>query len=46
MSGSGSGVFGAFKSVREAEKARRKIGRTDWRMPVVESRQEGVELFR
>jgi 4-diphosphocytidyl-2-C-methyl-D-erythritol kinase len=46
MSGSGSGVFGAFKSIRDAESARSRIGRTDWRMPVVESRQGGIELFR
>lgn len=46
MSGSGSGVFGAFKNARDAEQARRTMGRTDWRMPVVESRQGGVEAFR
>ena len=46
MSGSGSGVFGAFKNARSAENARRKMGRTEWRMPVVESQQSGVELFR
>jgi 4-diphosphocytidyl-2-C-methyl-D-erythritol kinase len=46
MSGSGSGVFAAFKSVRAAEAARRRLERTDWRMPIVESRANGVELFR
>ena len=46
MSGSGSGVFGAFKSARSAEEARRRMARTDWRMPIVESRTGGVELFR
>jgi 4-diphosphocytidyl-2-C-methyl-D-erythritol kinase len=45
MSGSGSGVFAAFGSQRAAEAARRSLERTDWRMPIVESRQEGVELF-
>jgi 4-diphosphocytidyl-2-C-methyl-D-erythritol kinase len=45
MSGSGSGVFGAFKSARDAENARRKMGRNDWRMPIVESQRGGVELF-
>jgi 4-diphosphocytidyl-2C-methyl-D-erythritol kinase len=46
MSGSGSGVFGAFKTAGGAADARRKIGRTDWRMPIVESRRGGVELFK
>ena len=46
MSGSGSGVFAAFKSVRAAEAARRRLERSDWRMPIVESRPCGVELFR
>ncbi len=46
MSGSGSGVFGAFGTVRAAERARDKLGRSDWRMPIVESRSTGVELFR
>jgi 4-diphosphocytidyl-2-C-methyl-D-erythritol kinase len=46
MSGSGSGVFGAFKNLRAAENARRRLARTDWRMPIVESHQGGVDLFR
>jgi 4-diphosphocytidyl-2-C-methyl-D-erythritol kinase len=46
MSGSGSGVFGAFASAAAAEAARRRLARDDWRMPVVESVQKGVELFR
>lgn len=46
MSGSGGGVFGAFRSRQAAEWARTQLGRTDWRMPVVESTQKGVELFR
>jgi 4-diphosphocytidyl-2-C-methyl-D-erythritol kinase len=46
MSGSGSGVFAAFGSRRAAESARRRLDRADWRMPIVESRPEGVELFR
>jgi 4-diphosphocytidyl-2-C-methyl-D-erythritol kinase len=46
MSGSGSGVFGAFRSAAAATEARRRMQRDDWRMPVVESRSEGVELFR
>ena len=46
MSGSGSGVFGAFKTARAAEEARLRMARTDWRMPIVEARTGGVELFR
>lgn len=46
MSGSGSGVFAAFRSVRAAEGARRKLERSDWRMPIVASQPKGVELFR
>jgi len=45
MSGSGSGVFGAFRTEAEAEQARREFGRTDWRMPIVPSIEKGVELF-
>jgi 4-diphosphocytidyl-2-C-methyl-D-erythritol kinase len=46
MSGSGSGVFAAFKTVRAAESARRRLERSDWRTPIVESSSVGVELFR
>ena len=46
MSGSGSGIFAAFRSVRAAESARRKLDRSDWRMPIVASQSKGVELFR
>ena len=45
MSGSGSGVFAAFRSRALAEEARQRLDRTDWRMPIVESVQKGVELF-
>jgi len=45
MSGSGSGVFGAFRTQADAERARREFGRTDWRMPIVPSIGKGVELF-
>jgi 4-diphosphocytidyl-2-C-methyl-D-erythritol kinase len=45
MSGSGSGVFAAFKNRKDAVEARHRLGRTDWRMPIVESLQKGVELF-
>ena len=45
MSGSGSGVFAAFKRRADAVEARQRLGRTDWRMPIVESVQKGVELF-
>ena len=45
MSGSGSGVFGAFRTEAAAEKARREFGRSDWRMPIVPSIEKGVELF-
>ena len=46
MSGSGSGVFAAFKTVRAAESARHRLERSDWRMPIAASRSQGVELFR
>lgn len=46
MSGSGSGVFAAFRSREAAEEARRRLNRSDWRMPIVESVSKGVELFR
>jgi 4-diphosphocytidyl-2-C-methyl-D-erythritol kinase len=46
MSGSGSGVFAAFRNVRAAESARRRLDRSDWRMPIVASQSKGVELFR
>jgi 4-diphosphocytidyl-2-C-methyl-D-erythritol kinase len=46
MTGSGSGVFAAFRTREQAAEARRRLGRTDWRMPIVESLQKGVELFR
>ncbi|MFQ5601372.1 MAG: 4-(cytidine 5'-diphospho)-2-C-methyl-D-erythritol kinase, partial [Candidatus Krumholzibacteriia bacterium] len=46
MSGSGSGIFAAFRSRNAAESARRELARTDWRMPIVESVQKGVEFFR
>jgi 4-diphosphocytidyl-2C-methyl-D-erythritol kinase len=46
MSGSGSGVFAAFRSREAAEEARRRLRRSDWRMPVVESVSKGVEVFR
>jgi 4-diphosphocytidyl-2-C-methyl-D-erythritol kinase len=45
MSGSGSGIFAAFRSRVAAEKARRDLHRTDWRMPIVESVPRGVEIF-
>jgi 4-diphosphocytidyl-2-C-methyl-D-erythritol kinase len=45
MSGSGSGVFAAFRDATIAEEARRKLGRSDWRMPLVESATTGNEFF-
>jgi len=45
MSGSGSGVFAAFRTRESAEEARRKLGRSDWRMPVVESTTTAVDFF-
>jgi 4-diphosphocytidyl-2-C-methyl-D-erythritol kinase len=45
MSGSGSGVFGAFRTEAEAIRARREFGRTDWRMPIVPSIERGVEVL-
>jgi 4-diphosphocytidyl-2C-methyl-D-erythritol kinase len=46
MSGSGSGVFAAFRNSRAAESARRRLERSDWRMPIVGAQSKGVELFR
>jgi 4-diphosphocytidyl-2-C-methyl-D-erythritol kinase len=46
MSGSGSGIFAAFRNMQLAESARRRLERSDWRMPIVASQSKGVELFR
>ncbi len=45
MSGSGSGLFAAFRNRKGAEAARTELGRSDWRMPIVESTTAGVEFF-
>ena len=45
MSGSGSGVFGAFPDLATAEAARDEIGRPDWPRRVVTSKSKGVEFF-
>jgi 4-diphosphocytidyl-2-C-methyl-D-erythritol kinase len=45
MSGSGGGLFAAFATREDAQRARRQLRRSDWRMPVVPSVQTGVELF-
>ena len=45
MTGSGSGVFAAFRTRAAADRARRALGRSDWRMPIVPSVARGVELF-
>ena len=45
MSGSGSGLFAAFRTRKGAERARRELGRSDWRMPIVESATTGIEFF-
>jgi 4-diphosphocytidyl-2-C-methyl-D-erythritol kinase len=45
MSGSGGGVFAAFRNREDAERARRDLRRSDWRIPIVPSVQTGVELF-
>lgn len=45
MSGSGSGVFAAFRHRKRAEAARDELGRSDWRMPIVESATSGIEFF-
>jgi 4-diphosphocytidyl-2-C-methyl-D-erythritol kinase len=45
MTGSGSGVFAPFRTRAAAERARRGLGRSDWRMPIVPAVPRGVELF-
>ncbi len=45
MSGSGSGLFAAFRTRQRAERARRELGRSDWRMPIVESATAGIDIF-
>ena len=45
MSGSGSGVFAAFRSREAAVDARRRLGRSDWSTRIVASVPRGVEVF-